>query len=249
MNLFQITLNMLKATLITVLLMIFYPAFPQTIELLKQSDTRFKRSRKTFAFIEPAIGIEQLAYVGTFKASGRKSTADTYRMLDGIRSKSRFYGANCFVLSAYDRHGPRGEVTLILDTYFATDSILEANKAYHPKNVFFIFGDDNPDNVGSYSFKINGEEKTISSGTYYRQEINEREEVKINKGGIIGATVELYWMPDKDAVYISQSGPGAGGVSPPMGNGGFGISVHTGRLNPMESNLGRLLVELLKESK
>lgn len=247
---------MFRATLIAVLLLIFHPAFPQTIDLVNQSDTKFKKSWKTFDFIEPEISIEQLAYVATFKATGRKSTADMYRMFNGIREKSRFYGGNCFILSSFTRHGPRGEVTLVLDTYFATDSILEANNSSHPKNVCFIFGDDNPDKERMHSFKINGEEKVIPSGTYFRQEINEREEIKINKGGFTGATVKLYWMPDKDAVYISQSGPGVGAISPTVGNANFGvgsgisgISVNTGRLNPMESNLGRLLVELLEESK
>ena len=240
---------MLRTTLIAVLLMILHPAFPQTIELVKQSETKFKKSKRTFAFIEPEIGIEQLAYVATFKATGRKSTADIFRMLDGIRSKSRFYGSNCFVLSSFERHGPHGEVSLVLDTYFASDSILEANLASRAKNVCFIFGDDNPDKERLHTFKINGEEKAIISGTYYRQEIKEREEIRINKGGFTGATVKLKWMPDMNAVYLSQSGPGIGGISPPMGNVGVGISVNTGRLNYMESNLGRLLIELLEESK
>ena len=120
---------MFRPTLVIVLLLIFHPAFPQTIELVKQSETKFKKSGKTFAFIEPEIGIEQLAYVATFKVTGKKSTADIFRMFDAIRSKSRFYGSNCFVLSSFERHGPQGEVTLVLDTYFATDIMLEANIA------------------------------------------------------------------------------------------------------------------------
>lgn len=247
---------MLRTILIVVLLIVFHPVFPQTIELVKQSETKFKKSWKTFDFIEPEIDIEHLAYVATFKATGRKSTADIFRMFDGIRAKSRFYGGNCFVLSSFERNGPRGQVTLVLDTYFATDSILEANVASQAKNVCFIFGDDNPDKERLHSFKINGEEKVIPSGTYFRQEINEREEIKINKGGFTGASVKLYWMPDKDAVYISQSGPGVGAISPTVGNANFGvgsgisgISVNTGRLYPMESNLGRLLIELLEESR
>ncbi len=244
-----IFLKVFRTSLIIVLLMVFHTAFSQTIELVKQSETKFKKSRKTFVYIEPEIDIDQLAYVATFKATGRKSTADIFRMFDGIRAKSRFYGGNCFVLNSFERHGPRGEVTLVLDTYFATDSILGANIASRAKNVCFIFGDDNPDKERLHTFKINGEEKTIISGTYYRQEIKEREEIRINKGGFTGATMKLQWMPDKNAVYISQSGPGFGGISPPMGNVGIGISVNTGSLNYMESNLGRLLIELLEESK
>ena len=72
-------------------------------------------------------------------------------------------------------------------------------------------------------------------------------ELKISKGGLTGMTAWYSWKPDKPAILLTLSGLGlaGGGVT---GNGGVDVGFTTGRLNKIESNLGYLYAQLLKQS-
>jgi hypothetical protein len=106
------------------------------------------------------------------------------------------------------------------------------------------------------AFNLNGELKTIKSGTYYKVALEEGKEIKVNKGGpIAGATMWLNWKKDKQPAFYSLSSFGISGnnqssFSQNNGyNSGSVISFNTGRINQItDINLGFLLVQILGQN-
>ena len=92
------------------------------------------------------------------------------------------------------------------------------------------------------SFKIDNKKTELRPGTYYKYVRTEGKEVKINKGGITGATVFYTLEGNKPDIFLTLSGFGLGGG--PMPAGTMGASFNTGRISAIDGNLGCLLKTL-----
>jgi hypothetical protein len=220
--------------------------FSQPIELVSRSDKHFKKRGKDFAFIEPATDINSFEFVATFKTTGRKSTANIQRLYMNLEEKAKIYGANSFRFISYEKNESKKEITIIIEAYFGTDSVLKVNFANLPENVVYIVGDFNPYGKATYTFEVNEVTKSVNSGTFYKQELIKGEEIKLNNGGFLGATIWQNWMPEKEALYFSLSNFRVESLSP-QGNSFGGVSVNTGSFNQINRNLGRLLIEILEQ--
>jgi len=233
---------MKKLILTTGLALIWLLSFSQT-ETLKKSNKEFSAPGNDFAFIEPNTDTTQLEFVATVRSIAKKGSGISKAYFASLEQANK-YGANCFKLNSYNKNDS-GEVILTLDTYFGNDSILSTNFNNHEATAVFIFGDENANGNETYSFKVNGDKKTIKSGTYYKQIIKPGEEIKINKGGITGMTVWFKYKEGRKATFLTLTGLGLGG---PMPADIIGVAFNTGRLNPVEGDLGCLLKNLLKQS-
>jgi hypothetical protein len=235
---------MQKLMLTFILSLTCYLCFSQT-ETIRKSDRQFPIPGNDFAFIEPATDTTNLEFVATIKATGKAngSVQDAYFT---IREQATKTGANCFRLSSYTRNDSLHTVTLVLDTYFGNDSVLNANFGRHEESAVFVIGDDNPAEGKTYTFKVNGNKKTINSGTYFKQIIKEGETIKINKGGISGMTIWFKYTPGKKATFLTLTGVGLGGGAVPGDI--VGVAVNTGRLHHIPGDLGCLLKNILKQN-
>lgn len=198
-----------------------------------------------FIFLENNIDTTSIQFIKTIKCIG-KAQENIPSLFKAIKTEAQNLGANCFKLRHFSRDSSN-IITLTLDTYFASDSILVINDDSHPRNTVFIFCNDK-NSKESHTFNLNKEKKTIKSGTYYKYKLKEGEEVKINKGGIFGATVWIKWEQNRQARFLSITGfsvadprqPG------PYPTAGASISFTTGSMAYIDKNMGRLLVEVLK---
>ncbi len=163
-----------------------------------------------------------------------------------MEDKAKIYGANSFRLISYERNESKKEITIVIEIYFGTDSVLKVNFANHPGNVIYIVGDYNPNGKATYTFEVNEEMKTINSGTFYKHQLKKGEEIKINIGGFLGTTMWQNWMPEKEALYFTLSSFGIGSLTP-LGNSTRGVTIITGSFYPIDSSLGRLISEILDQ--
>jgi len=113
----------------------------------------------------------------------------------------------------------------------------------HEDNVIYIFCDDKF-NGKEHTFKINGEQKTIKSGTYYKCIIKENSEVVINKGGVTGGTLKVKWEIGNPARFISITGFTFMDI--PRPSNAIGVGFSTGKIYQMTANFGLLLTQTLK---
>ena len=220
-------------------------SFSQTIETIKKSEKLFTKKGKDFAFLESPIDTATLEFVATIKATGRNKKEYISSLYFAIMEKAKTMGANSFRMHSFLFNDSSKIYSLSLDTYFSTDSLLQQNFELHEKNMVFIFGDEKIDGKETQSFKVNGLMKNIKSGTYYREELREGNELKITKGRITGMTVWLNWKPKRQSAFYTLTGFGLGGSTVPAGV--IGMSFNTGRLTNIDGNLGTLLTQILKQ--
>ena len=230
------------------MLLIGINGFSQGVTTIKKAESLKLLPGKKYAYVEPAIDTNSLVYVATLQGKDRIRSANIENIYYVIREKANKLGANCYIFRYFNIDQANDEVTLILDSYYATDSLLAVNTANHENNVVYIFGNEKGnDNAMTYYF--NGVSREIKSGTFHKIVLKKGEEIKLNKGGATGAFVSLSWKQDNKPVFYSLSGFGLNMVDtkPGMGENHNGISFHSGAINQIENiSLGYLMTLLLK---
>jgi hypothetical protein len=225
----------------------------QVVKVLYKSDLNNLSEGKKFAFIESTIDTSQIQYVATI-LSKDKSRKARYggslieSLYIEIRKQANKLGANCYKIKTFARDTLKHETVLILDSYFASDTILNINTTNHEKNVIFIFGEETEDQE-TMSFNLNDVKKEIKGGTYYKINLKEGEEIKVSRKGA-GAPMWLKWEPNKRLAFYTLTGIGdiqTIPVNSPSGNGFTTIA--TNKINSISDiSFGLLLVHLLKQS-
>ena len=217
----------------------------QNVEVLKKSDFQPEQKAKDFACIEPATDTTDIRFIAAIKVTGERKKESLEVLFYKLKAKAQELGANSFKLNSFKTIDSINKSVLILDTYYGTDSALNLNFKNQEKNVVYIFGDaEKSDKI--YSFKIDNVKTEIKGGTFYRYINKEGQDVKINKGGLTGATIWIKWKEGKPATFLTLTGFGLGGAPIPAGQ--LGMSFNTGRINYIDGNLGHLLVSLLTQS-
>jgi hypothetical protein len=236
---------MMKSPVTFFCLLIFsVTATAQTVEVTNSSGFKAPIKNDFFVCILPATDSTILNFVGTIKATGSGKNSGIEELFVKTKEKALELGANAYRLTSYDRDSISKTATLIVQSFYGTDSALDLNFQYAEKNVVYIFGDAEKSNK-TYSFKVNGVKKEIKGGTFYKQVLNPGEEVKINKGGITGATIWITGKENRAPTFLTLSGFGLGGG--PLPPGVAGVALNTGRINYVERGLGPLLVQVLKQ--
>ncbi len=233
--------------LIVVILLITNISFSQEIvEIIAKNDTLNKNKDDYFGYLFQETNLEQAKLVAKVRGKGKLSRFT--EVFNQIKKKTSKIGANSFLVENYNKID---SVTfeIVLATYFCTDELLKNNFKNIPKNFIYVFGNENFEQNKQKSFKVNGEKQEISSGKYKKFEVKVGEELKINKGGFSGMTLWITGKEDKGSTFLSLTGLGlmGGGYNPV--NRGMGITINTGRINPIEPNLGLLLLKIFEEQK
>ncbi|MEJ8843504.1 hypothetical protein WG954_14030 [Lacibacter sp. H375] len=218
----------------------------QKVEVLKKADVGNLTEGKVFAFIQPSTDTSTMQFVATFAAKVRGKKAAIELLYYEIRKKATKLGANCYKINSFTRNTSKNECELILDSYAASDTLIDINTANHEKNVVFVFGRENEDDK-PVTLNVNGETKEIKAGHYLRLELIEGKELKLNKGGAVGgSTAWLNWEKDKLPQFYTLTGFGLSSITQQPANG---ITFNTGRINRINNmSVGFLLVKLLKEN-
>ncbi|MBL0359370.1 MAG: hypothetical protein IPP72_22025 [Chitinophagaceae bacterium] len=237
----------MKNILITMWSILFVQlGLSQKVEVLKSSGKTNLPLAEDFAFIEPKTDTVNYSFVSTYRVVGKKNEGNVTNLFFLISAQAKKDGANCFKLNSYERNDSLNEATLILDTYFWNDSARLINFNNHEQNCIYIFGSERANDNSSISFKIDNEKKTLRPGTYYKYVRTEGRKVKISKGGITGMTVFYTLEGNKPDIFLTLTGLGLGGM--PIPDGMIGTSFNTGRITPIQGDLGCLLKVLLVQS-
>jgi hypothetical protein len=197
-----------------------------------------------FTFIEPSTDTSNFKYVATFQGKDRIRKSNIENLYFVIREKANKLGANCFRIMSFNIDEVKDEVILILDGYYATDSMLTVNRSNHEKNVVYIFGGEK-ENEKSISFQINGETKELKSGTYHKIVLSEGDAISVNKGGMTGTSMLLKFQNDSLPAFYTLSGFGLSSFEQQPTHG---IAFKTGGINRISNiSLGLLMTQLLQE--
>jgi len=220
-------------------------SFSLGTRILHKADIGKLPEATKFAFIEPSSDSTGFQYVALIEGNDLIRKSNIENLYFEIRKRANKLGANCFRLKSFTPDNGNGEVILILETFYATDSVLQINKYNHEKNVVFIFGDEKEEGK-PFSFTINKELKEIKSGRFYKIELTESDEFFINKGGVTGTTLYLKFEEANQPMFYTLSGFGA---SYQQFMQSSGIAFKTGGINRIENvSLGLLITQILKQT-
>lgn len=230
--------------IILFLLFVSHFSYSQTVEFISKNDTLQKPKYPQFIYINDTTDTAELIKVARIKVTG--SIENPRILFLTINMEAQKLGANSFQFIDFKRNEDN-TAELILDVYFGTDEILEANFKNIPKNKIYIFGDDNLMRTKSQNYKIDGVKYVIGSGEFKEFSVKVGEELKINKGGFTGMTIWITGVEDKPSTFINFSGTNVTGASYNPYNRGVGVSINTGFINKMEPNFALFLLKIFKE--
>ncbi|HTE34351.1 MAG TPA: hypothetical protein VK666_28420 [Chryseolinea sp.] len=231
--------------LLTAFLLTTAFTFSQTIEVLKTSGAKDLPAAQDFAFIEKKTDSAGYKFISTYKLTGTKKKANITYLFLQVAERAKTDGANCFKLNSFHRNDSLKEATLILDTYNWNDSMRNVNFSNHEQNCIYLLGGEDPNDDNDISFKIDNEKKVLKSGTYYKHVRTNGKEVKISKGGLAGTTLWYTLVGNKPDLFLTMTGLGLGGG--PVPTNVVGLSFNTGRIQPVQGDLGCLLIAILKQ--
>jgi hypothetical protein len=205
----------------------------------------------SFEYIEDSSDSSSITLMKSQTVVSEKNS-DIASMYYTIKMRARGMDANCFRFKSFTRDSS-GTMTLTLDTYYAKEEFIKSNFQNHPTNTVYVIG-DGEFSEKTYSFRVNGEKKIISSGTFYEVIIPSGGKAKINKGGFTGTTAIISWEEGKPCQFLSLSGFGLAGGHNALypyatypGGMGIGVSFTTGKLKSVERNFGLLMTDILKQ--
>jgi hypothetical protein len=226
-------------------------ASSQHVKVINKAEIKNLPEGKKYAFIEPTTDTSQIQFVATIIGKDKNRKKNIESLYFEIRKAANKLGANCYKLRTFARDTLNHETVLILDSYYASEDILNQNTANHEYNVVFIFGEEREDEK-TISFDLNGVSKEIKAGTYYKITLKEGEEIKVKKGGLIGDALSLSWEKDKQPSFYTLSGFGLSNFNMPPSYGNqmpvLGVGFKTGSINKIGNiSLGLLLTQLLKQ--
>jgi hypothetical protein len=222
-------------------------ALSQDIRIINQGDGRELPVSTIFTFLEPIVNMGQVEFVATIEARIESKSGALEKLYSAIRKRAVGMGATCYKFNAFSRPDSIRETILVLDCYYAGETIMKFNAENQSLNTIFIFGNEAPGDK-SITFHLNGEPKIISGGSYFKYELKDGEEVKINKGGFTGATVFIKWKTNQQPLFYTLSGFGLSGINIAPAGIGAGGTFNTGRIHPItNSSMGILMTQILNQ--
>lgn len=240
------TNNMQKILPTLLLLLVTKFTIAQNVDVVDVKKFKALAKDKATEFIHPKTDTSALQFVASFKATAKDSTAlpgDLYQL---IKDMARVRGSNCFILRSLSYDSLK-RLFIDIDAYYATETIMAANKANYETNEVFVFGSEQS-TKDSFSLKVNNGSKTFASGTYLKFTLTEGESLRLNKGGFTGGTWKLKYHKAQEPLYlmvISGFAFGNGPLPPP---GTIGISFTTGQIKQLTDDYAQFLIQILKRS-
>lgn len=225
----------------------------QEVEILSKGEIRALPESKIFAFLEPIVNTGQIELVATIQAKYKGKDSVMEKLYFAIRKRATAMGATCYKVRSFTQSATGKETVLVLDCYYAGETVMKFNTDNHELNTIFIFGKESPEGK-SVTFRLNGESHEIEGGTYFKYVMKEGEEVKISKGGFTGSALTINWKPEQQPLFYTLSGFGLSDANPPpmVHSSGMaptmGVSITTGEIHSITNiSLGLLMTQLLKQ--
>jgi hypothetical protein len=196
------------------------------------------KSGEEFHFLQQEIDTVKLTAVGRFKASFSDRATGFEELFTAIRDQAKKAGANAFRPYSYFENDSLHQISLTLDTYFATPDVLDENERLTVKNTLYIFTAEKFDSAGLVQFMLNNKVVKLGEGAYLERRLRLGEVVTVHKPGFESIQERVVGDPEAPSTYL-------------MMIGGYGVSHFrpeeinlikwAGHINRVDRNFGELL--------
>lgn len=233
----------------SLLLILFVFVFPAIV--LGQNNSTEQRnalthqlSRSPLNWLSPALDTNALIRVKRVTFSSKSSNSEISAMYNQLADEARNLQCNGFVLNEYLPSDVNGNAFMTFTLFNVTDSILGLNDSLKEKGRLYVLGSQRSGD-GLVKFRVDGKKTYVKEGLLKLIELIPGMEHSISKGGLFGMTIYLRLHSSEISRVISLGGMsvGSGGMQPAQ----IGISISTGSLSKVDSELGLLLIQVLQK--
>ncbi|WP_299224187.1 hypothetical protein [uncultured Aquimarina sp.] len=236
----------MKSYFLTLLLsFITVCGYSQEINIIFQDsvENHVNNLANTFDYIDEEYDLSSKVKIASFEGISENSKKlNLASLFNSFAQKANSLGANSFTIdeSIYEVDN---FIKVLISVYYLTPEELNNNFNSYPKNMIYIIGGLNKLKEKGRKIKFNGKKYLLNSLEYieYQNEIDR--EATISIGGFLGAKLWIKGKEDRLPKYLSPFGFGLG-----SGNiGEIGLSVNTGRIYPVQLNIGQFLIHVLNK--
>jgi len=222
--------------------------FGQKIQVTEQADIKITEKCQDFSYISKYMDLSsnsKIASINGFCINSEKQTLD--RLYNMFWTKSNQLGANSFKIDTLIKI-TNDTILLNISIYYLSKNELDKNFALYPQNMIYVFGDLDFDKPEGRKIRLNGNKVTILPLEYVSYQNKVGEEATVSNGGFMGVKVWIKGKEGRLPKHLSLSGVDFGGI-------GLGssrqviISFTTGRIYPVDLNLGQFLVDVINAKK
>ena len=208
------------------------------VETVFRTGFKTKKKNNDYEFIHAKTDTSTLKFIGTFKATSRNRAHEIGILSSMVFMKVIRYGGNAFRYKEYILEPDKRSHSLIVDVYYASDSMLKINAQNYERNILYIFGDTRV-NGKTQILKLNGRDISLPPRSYYFDHVSDGDKIEVMRGD---ARMLLRFTKDNPPMYLEASGFG-------IGNGsytpGFNLSFHNGSIDTLKFGCGPLLASIL----
>jgi hypothetical protein len=210
------------------------------LEFNEESQLNPGKKVERFESIDPKLNLTKHERIAVLSGYSVNSGRNTLRgLFSAFWEKSNSLGANAFIVDKVERVG--NVISVQISVYYLDDTTLEYNLSLYPTNMVYVFGDLDVQNRNR-RIRLNGERIEIAPLEFIAHQNHTGERARVSIGGFTGARVDIQGAEGRLPMYLSLSGFGVGvggNVHQP------GIQFNTGRIYPVEMNLGQFLLSVL----
>ena len=168
--------------------------FAQKTEILKKSGLSYPAVNPDleagFPVIDSLMDVSGLRFVATIRAKKKRSSYlasadvmdDVYAMKFKIEHLAKNLGANSFRITNYSVNDSSKTVSLTVDAYLSSDSMLKINERLETKNRLYVFPPDINYHSKPFRFKFNNEWISLGPREYFIYQLKPGETVVVAKG-------------------------------------------------------------------
>ena len=217
--------------------------FGQNVQVLNLYQESEKHNVKTFDLIDSSFNLTGRQKLVTLKGFSLNTGNQTISALfNSFWDNANKLGGNSFTLDSISN--TNDTTSIILTIYYLNEEDIKNNFELYPKNMVYVIGDIDK-RQSSKSVKLNDQKVLLNPMEYISYQNKVGEETIVSIGGFLGEKVWIVGKEGRLPKHLSVNGFGVG----PGSYNTVSISFNTGRVYPVELNLGQFLVKVLKEQK
>jgi hypothetical protein len=222
----------------------------QSITVSNKNKQIFEPVKNTFKYLNKQLDTSNIIYVATIKLSCIKNTLDLQDMFAEIKSKANAIGANAFKLHSYDKGKNSLNCNIILDVYYANDSILKINTSMHDKNKVYLFSSPGHKIINLEEKILLNDSIVICYPNKYRVfELQPNQSITITKKGLLkGYPVNVSYKEQAPSSFYSLYAP-KNYDNNDLGMTGLTIKVSSNNIVEVNRNFGYFMTEIFEQTK
>ncbi len=216
-------------------------AVGQNIKIIEDNSPDSQHQTSSFNLIDKSFDLTISTKIATVQGYSLNNNNPTIvSLFNSFWKSANELGANSFYINNVVISEDSTIITL--DLYYLNDNDSKKNLDLYPRNMVYVIGAiDKKQN--SKTIKLNNQKVLLNPMEYVEYQNKIGEEATVSIGGLTGAKIWIKGQEGRFPKHLSVTGLEVG----PGTYNTVGLSINTGRIYPVDLNLGQFLIGVLKK--